>query len=235
MRYLKVEDIRQEFIRKYKQNEIVRNETGSISGSDTIEIVGASFIADEPTIFGTLDKDYASREIEWYESQSLNVNDIPYGPPKIWKAVASKDGLINSNYGYLIFSESNYLQFENCLAQLVSSPGTRRATMVYTRPSIHYDYNKDGMMDFICTNTVQYLIRDNKLDVVCSLRSNDSIFGYKNDRHWQKYVQENLCNRYNAIASTPIQLGTLYWQAASLHVYERQFHLIEKYIEKYSE
>ena len=122
MKYLKVEDIRQEFLRKYQNNEIVRNETGSISGSDTIEIIGASFIADEPTIFGVLDEDYAAREIEWYESQSLNVNDIPSGPPKIWKAVASKAGLINSNYGYLIFSESNYLQFEKCLAQLQPKP-----------------------------------------------------------------------------------------------------------------
>ena len=230
MKYLKVEDIRQEFLRKYQNNEIVRNETGSISGSDTIEIIGASFIADEPTIFGSLDEDYAAREIEWYESQSLNVNDIPGGPPKIWKAVASKDGLINSNYGYLIFSESNYLQFENCLAQLISSPGTRRATMVYTRPSIHYDYNKDGMMDFICTNTVQYLIRDNKLDVVVSMRSNDSIFGYKNDRHWQQYVQEKLCNRYNSATNKSLTPGLIYWQVASLHIYEKQFRYLDELI-----
>ena len=40
------------------------------SGSKTIEIIGASFVADKPAIFGTPNQDYIDAEIQWYNSQS---------------------------------------------------------------------------------------------------------------------------------------------------------------------
>ena len=48
----------------------------ALMGSRTIEIVGSMFIADEDAIFGEVNWDYVKREEAWYESQSLNVNDI---------------------------------------------------------------------------------------------------------------------------------------------------------------
>ena len=36
------------------------------------------------------------------------VQDIPGETPKIWKDVASNLGVINSNYGYLIWSNDNW-------------------------------------------------------------------------------------------------------------------------------
>ena len=69
-----------------------------------IEIIGSSFIADENTIFGKVNHGYIEKELEWYCSQSLNVYDIP-NTPTIWKQVATNAGLINSNYGFLIFSK----------------------------------------------------------------------------------------------------------------------------------
>ena len=70
------------------------------TGCKMLEIMGASFNADEPVIFGTLNTDYAKREVEWYESQSLNVHDIPGETPAIWLAISGGGGCINSNYGY---------------------------------------------------------------------------------------------------------------------------------------
>jgi hypothetical protein len=49
---LTIQSIRDIFVDKYLRGVIVTNDTGSLSGADTIEIIGASFIADEPTIFG---------------------------------------------------------------------------------------------------------------------------------------------------------------------------------------
>ena len=83
----------------------------SLVGSCTLEIIAASFIANEDKLFGEINQDYVKREEAWYHSQSLNVNDIPGGAPQIWKAVADKNGLINSNYGWCIFSTQNMLQF----------------------------------------------------------------------------------------------------------------------------
>ena len=151
---------------------------------------------------------------------SLNVNDIPGGPPEIWKRVATTYGRINSNYGWCIYSKENGNQYENVLDELTRNPDTRRATMIYTRPSMHYDYNRDGMSDFMCTNAVQYLIRDGKVNALVYMRSNDAVFGYKNDYAWQKYVLDSVANDLG------LSVGNLYWNVSSLHVYERHFDLI---------
>lgn len=212
-----VEDIRDCFRNALEKQEFVIDKTGV----KTIEMIGASFIANEDHIFGTPNEDYITREIEWYISKSLNVNDIRGNTPKIWQEISDKDGFINSNYGYLIFSRENYNQFDRVVNELRSSPNSRRATMIYTRPSMWEDYNQNGMSDFICTNTVQYFIRDDKLISHVSMRSNDVIFGYNNDYAWQKYVSHLLCNYLN------VKLGKIIWNVGSLHVYERHFDLIK--------
>jgi thymidylate synthase len=233
--YLNISDIRREFIRKFVAKEIVTNDTGSLSGADTIEIVGASFIADEPTIFGKPNEEYIARELEWYKSMSLNVNDIPGITPKIWKSVATPEGLINSNYGYLVFHEDNFRQAENVIETLIKSPSSRRATMIYNRPSMHKDFCEGGKQDFCCTNAVQYLIRDNKLDVIVQMRSNDAIFGFANDFAWQEYMHKHVLQAINFEKKLSpdwkivdrLELGKIYWQVSSLHIYERHFYYIE--------
>ncbi len=213
----KVSDVRQWFKDLKEREEYVTDKTGC----RMIEVVGATFIADEPAIFGTVNRDYVEREIEWYKSMSRNVNDIAGGAPAAWKACAAKDGSINSNYGWAIWSEENHDQYMNVAMELKKNPESRRAEMIYTRPSIWKEYNRDGMSDFICTNAVQYLIRDKKLIAVVQMRSNDVVFGYKNDRAWAQYVHEQLANDLN------VEVGALIWHVGSLHVYEKHFDLVK--------
>ena len=192
-----------------------------------LEIVGASFIADTQTILGTLDLDYAKKEIAWYLSKSRNVNDI-HNTPKIWSNIAAKDGTINSNYGWCIFSDENYTQYFNVLQTLQKNRNSRQGCMIYNRPSMHIDSNVDGMQDFMCTNAVNYYIRDNKLHCVVQMRSNDVVYGYKNDRYWQMYVLERLAQ------DLQVEVGKIMWQVGSLHIYPRHFYLLEDYIKNKS-
>jgi thymidylate synthase len=219
----KVYDIRKKFIEKLKNKDFVIDKTGV----KTVELLAESFIADEPAIFGTVNEDYLKREISWYESQSLYIKDIPGGPPQVWQQVASKEGKINSNYGWCIFSKENYNQYENVKNELIKNgESTRRAEMIYTRPSMWIDYNYNGMSDFMCTDAVQYFIRDNKLHAHVRMRSQDVVFGYKNDYGWQKYVLEKLVNDLNN-SKLLVKMGNIYWTVGSLHVYERHFNLIK--------
>jgi thymidylate synthase len=190
------------------------------SGVKMLELISASFVADQPAIFGKVNQDYVDRELEWYKSQSLNVNDIPGGPPAIWKQVADKEGYINSNYGWCIWSNMNGNQYENTVMELKNNPESRRAIMIYTRPSMHFKYNIGGMSDFMCTNAVQYVIRNEKVHAIVQMRSNDVVFGYKNDYAWQKHVLDLVADELNVPA------GYIFWNAGSLHVYERHFDLI---------
>lgn len=190
------------------------------TGKKTLEIINASFIADQPSIFGVVNKDYIERELNWYNSTSLNVYDIEGKVPAIWQQVADANGFINSNYGWCIYSKGNHEQYLKVKRELKRNPDSRRATMIYTRPTMHEDYNKHGMSDFMCTNTVQYLIRDGRLNSLVYMRSNDAVYGYKNDYAWQKHVLDKLAT------DLEVKVGNLFWNVASLHVYENHFELI---------
>jgi thymidylate synthase len=209
-----VEDIREYFIRELQAERFVTDKTGV----KTIEMIGATFEADEPTIFGELNEDYIDRELEWYKSMSLYVEDIPGKTPAIWQQVADRGGKINSNYGWAIWHKDNHLQYAHVLNELTFSPNSRRAVMIYTRPTMWQDYNRDGMSDFMCTNAVQYMIRDGQLVAIVQMRSNDVVFGYRNDYAWQKYVADRLSEDLKLTKEPKI-----IWHVGNLHVYERHF------------
>jgi thymidylate synthase len=211
---LKVEHIREYFIQELKAERFVIDKTGV----KTIEIIGATFEANHPTIFGEINEDYVERELQWYKSMSLFVEDIPGKTPAIWQQVADRAGKINSNYGWAIWHKDNYLQYAHVLNELTFSPNSRRAVMIYTRPSMWEDYNKDGMSDFMCTNAVQYMIRDEQLVAIVQMRSNDVVFGYRNDYAWQKHVADRLSQDLKLTKEPGIV-----WQVGNLHVYERHF------------
>ena len=216
MHRLRVADIRAEFIRLLAAEQFVVDK----SGVKMLEICSANFLADEPMIFGTPNQNYIDRELRWYESMSRSVNDIPGGAPTIWKQVADKNGMINSNYGWCIWSSENGNQYSRVLTELRTQPYSRRAVMIYTRPTRWEDYNRDGMSDFMCTNAVQYMIRDDRVHAVVQMRSNDVVFGFRNDVAWQKHVLDMLAR------DLELEAGDIYWNAGSLHVYSRHFNLV---------
>ena len=214
---LKVEDIRKYFIDELTAEQFITDK----SGVNTIEMIGACFEANHPTIFGEVNDDYVKRELEWYNSMSLYVKDIPGKTPAIWEQVASSEGKINSNYGWAIYSEDNGFQYLNVLNELTKNPNSRRAVMIYTRPTMWTDYNHNGMSDFMCTNVVQYMIRDDQLIAVVQMRSNDVVHGYRNDFAWQDYVIKLLAADLN------IKNTKIIWNVGSLHVYSRHFNLVK--------
>jgi thymidylate synthase len=53
------------------------------------------------------------------------------------------------------------------------------------------------------------------------MRSNDVVFGYKNDYAWQQFVLHELAK------DLFLEPGKMIWQVQNLHVYERHFDLIK--------
>ena len=214
-------DIRADLIDKYLAEDYVIDK----SGAKTIEVLGESFVADENWLIRTPAYKYIDRELEWYMSESLYVDDIPGETPQIWKDISSDEGKINSNYGWCIYSEENGNQYKHVLRELKSNPNSRRAAMIYNRPSMHLDFNRDGMSDFMCTFANTFMIRDGKLISHYAMRSNDAVFGYNNDVAWAKFVQGQLAY------DLEVEVGDLIWTATNLHVYERHFEFIEALID----
>jgi thymidylate synthase len=110
------------------------------------------------------------------------------------------------------------------LRELRNNPNSRRAVMLYNRPSMHTDFNRDGMNDFVCTYSNTFMIRDGCLISHYLMRSNDAVFGYNNDYAWAKFVQRKLADELG------VPCGDIIWTATNLHVYERHFSFIEDLI-----
>ena len=231
MRVDSVHDIREFFKGELADEAFTIDKTGQ----KTIELIGANFIATEPAIFGEPVPSYINAELAWYESQSTNINDIhgpDKNPPAAWEYAADPHGNINSNYGHLVFANKYHNQYKKAFDELQKNPDSRRAQMVYNRPSIWVEFDEGGKSDFICTNAQTFYIRDGLLQMVSQMRSNDVVFGYKNDYAWAQYLMDKFVKDWNDCADTygvndRIEKGMLVWQVMNLHVYERHFGLVK--------
>jgi thymidylate synthase len=59
------------------------------------------------------------------------------------------------------------------------------------------------------------------IDCVVQMRSNDAIFGYKNDYDWQCHILRQVCLYTDKLP------GNIHWQVQNLHIYERHFKYLE--------
>lgn len=172
-------------------------------------------------------KNYLEKEHKWYMSQDLSIvgwmDDI-----KIWNFCASKDDkkLINSNYGWCVFSKENGNQYENCLEKLKNDADTREALMIYIRPSMHDDAVDNGKHDFMCTVSAHAMIRENKLNYIVTQRSCDLVTGFSYDFPWHCFVYQMLLEELRQTYPNLV-VGNIFYNIASLHVYERHEGLLK--------
>ena len=211
--YNTVETVRQMF----KKHTITSTDK---TGVKMRELLNVQFIATEPTIYGKVNDDWNRRELDWFLNESLNTRDIEPPIPKVWQDVSDCDGYINSNYGWCVFSGANGSQYDHVLNKLKANPNTRQGQIIYTRPTMHTDWNRNGMSDFMCCSNTVHQIRDGLLVSSIYFRSQDAVYGYKGDYHWMKYVHDCLAKDLN------VKSGDMFWNVANLHVYEKHFHLM---------
>jgi thymidylate synthase len=172
---------------------------------------------------------YLQKEYNWYMSKDLsivgNVDDV-----KIWNQVSDINNEINSNYGYLVYGRGNFNQFDNVLKKLIENKDSRQAVIYYGRPSIHYEANSFGCGDFICTFYQQFLIRNNELMCITSMRSNDAIFGCFNDIPWFHSVIRDMYKNL-LLEYSDLKIGKHIFTPNSFHVYERHFDMLKNIVD----
>jgi len=166
-----------------------------------------------------LNKDYLKHEFEWYLSGDLKVDNISRFAT-MWAKLKDSNGTVNSNYGYLTMIQKwgGKSQLEWCIDSLNKDKYTRQAIMNYNQPIHKYEGNKD----FVCTLNQSFITRDEKLDSIVLMRSNDLIYGLSYDLPWFIYLQKEVSNKTN------IDIGKYHHYATSLHVYEKHFKMLEQ-------
>lgn len=171
---------------------------------------------------------YCQKELDWYNAKDLNIAMVD--SVKIWTYVCDENKNINSNYGHLVYGKGNFSQFSHALHNLENNPFSRQAIIIYTRPSIQLEHNDLGGTDFICTNFQQFFIRNNKLECVTSMRSNDSWSGCFSDQPWFVHVAMDMYERLK-VTYPDLELGHMVFVPNSFHCYEAQFDKLKAMIE----
>lgn len=214
----------------------------------TKELIHQVFVADKNYIVRKPKQPYQQNELEWFISQSRNIEDLKSMAgfiPKIWEDIAEVNGTVNSNYGWCCLSEENGNQFWNAMKHLEKDPNSRRAIMIYNRPSMHEDWianrgnnnlkwqfktmdeYREMHGDFMCCQNNHFLIRDNKLEMTVHMRSLDAVFGYNADYIWFDWIF-NKAVQYLKKSYPELERGQMVIYADSVHVYARHYDDLER-------
>lgn len=173
---------------------------------------------------------YLKKELALYLSGRNDVEGFGEAS-KFWKKIANADGTINSAYGNLIFkmddTPGKFTQWRWALYSLIQDKDSRQAVMHFNRPCHQYL----GVKDFPCTLEMIFHIRDNKLNATTVMRSNDVIKGTTFDIPFFMLVQQMMLNALKKTYSD-LEMGTYTHLAHSMHLYESDFELVGKMLEK---
>lgn len=171
---------------------------------------------------------YLLGEFIWYLSGSPSVQDINMYS-KFWNAIANDDGSVNSNYGTRIFGHSKLYPYNqwNKVKELLTKDKDTRQAVIRINHAEDYTYSNK---DVPCTLTLQFFIRNDKLNLIVNMRSNDIWRGFCNDQFQFTMLQELMMLEMRSVYPN-LQLGKYYHNAASMHLYEMHFSAAQEIID----
>lgn len=181
---------------------------------------------------------FAAAEVLWYLSGDVSINRIvPYAPsytkygnPTKMRVNESgyedpsgtrEEVLIASTgaaYGRRLASldAENRTIFSGVLELLKNKPNTRQAVVGIWDPKYDgFHARKGDLASIPCTLSLQYLIRDNRLHCVCTMRSNDVWLGLPHDMFSFTTIQRLVADALG------LEYGHYHHHVGSLHIYDR--------------
>lgn len=162
---------------------------------------------------------YAFGELAWYMSGRNDLEMMSYYSKFMERG--TDDGVtLNSAYGYRIFGKHDKIgfdQWERAVQLLKEDSDTRQAVIHLHTP------NNKKTNDEVCTMCLQFLLRDGKLDMITTMRSNDIVLGFTYDVFAFTIMQELMAEEIGA------EIGEYHHNVGSMHIYENKFGLLEKH------
>ena len=153
---------------------------------------------------------YAIGELLWYNSCNPTWKAIyPYS--KFWKGISDDGSTVNSNYGWCIRNKYGFDQWEMVKKLLQSNTNSRQAIIHIKEARNLLD---NPTKDLNCTIALQFLLRNNKLDLIVTMRSNDIWLGLPYD------LFNFTCMQIQMAMELGVDIGTYYHNAGSLHIYK---------------
>ncbi len=208
-------------------DQVAEGETTESRDGDTKEVMGYVARLSDPRycfMFNprrNLSGAYAAAEVIWYLSFTNEIEMIQAYAPQYERF--SENGKAHGAYGFRL---SGFDQFELFLELLTKKVHTRQAVLnLFSNQKPYYDVRHaiDGdRQDIPCTLSLNFLVRNNKLNLVVTMRSNDIWLGLPYDLFAFCHIQQ-LVARYLGI-----DMGWYQHQAMSLHLYDRNAEAFEE-------
>lgn len=211
-------------------------------GSKIKENLAVTLVLDDPRARITRSKErkanyaFASAEFLWYWRGQRDLETMTAYMKRM--SDFSDDGkTLNSAYGFrlrkhIVFNDPHGMgrngetQWENTIQTFIKDPDSRRAVMIINLPEDQRLANVPGSKDVPCTLSLQFFIRDGKLDLHAHMRSNDVMWGLTYDLFSFTLLQECMMlelQRRSPSMFGSLKLGKYYHTAGSMHLYERHF------------
>jgi len=178
------------------------------------EVINAITIITDPTKnilksnIRNMSMRYAVGELLWYLSGNNKLDAIKRYS-KAWESLSDDGETVNSAYGYRIFEQFGFDQWEYVKDLLKKDPNTRQAV-------IHIkDASNKPTKDTPCTVSLQFLLRNGQLNLTTYMRSNDIWLGFPYD------VFSFTCMQIIMAFELGVEIGEYTHIAGSLHLYTR--------------
>lgn len=150
-------------------------------------------------------------ELAWYLSASDSADFIGYYISD-YAGEEEVDGTVRGAYGPRLFTADWHNQFESVAALLKRKPTSRQAVIqLFDNSDLAGSYK-----DIPCTCTLQFMVREEKLNLTVTMRSNDVYKGLPHDVFSFTMLQEIMATMLK------LPIGDYTHFAASLHLYDEQ-------------
>jgi thymidylate synthase len=161
-------------------------------------------------------------EFLWYLSGDNQLDFIHHYIPA-YDRESEDNKTVYGGYGPRIFNQRGHNQLENVIALLRKHPGSRRAVIQLFNAE---DLGTPRHREIPCTNTMQFLVRDNKLHLITTMRSNDAYMGLPHDIFCFTMLQEVMARTLG------VDVGAYQQCVGSLHLYDRDQAKAQQYIDE---
>ncbi|PLA73424.1 thymidylate synthase [Hydrogenovibrio sp. SC-1] len=152
-------------------------------------------------------------ELFWYLTGQNRLDFIVYYVGRHYVNESDDEETVRSGYGERLFNSSGSInQVSNVIELLLRKPNSRQAVIqLFDATDINQKYKS-----IPCTCTLQFLLRNGKLNLFVNMRSNDVFLGLPHDIFSFTMLQEIVAR------SIGVDIGVYQHSVGSLHLYENR-------------
>lgn len=214
-----------------KASNLVKNKNFFFNKSTNQEKVNYHFIIRSPSdkedittrckIRNSIIYEYSSKETVLFDKGDREqIKSLS----KVWERIQNPDGTINANYGYMVyhlkdagnqeFDPEFISQWDWAKSRLILLKKTNQAYLHFNRPKDQWMEN----LDQPCCMNIQFQIRDDKLNLIVNMRSNDLVYGVPYNMLYFVKLMFRMVDELKSVYPNLI-VGDYYYNATSLHFY----------------